>query len=115
MSRRSRSAVRFSEAAPVFAALGETTRLALVARLCAQGPLSISRLSEGSGVTRQAITKHLLTLEHAGVVHGVRSGRERIWQIETARLERARRCLDEISLQWDSAIARLKAFVEEAG
>ena len=115
MSRRGSATVRLTEAAPIFAALGETTRLALVARLCAQGPLSISRLSAGSGVTRQAITKHLHTLEQAGVVNGTRSGRERIWQIETARLEKARRCLDEISLQWDNAIARLKAFVERDG
>lgn len=114
MSPRSRSAaVKFSEAAPVFAALGEATRLTLVARLCTEGPLSIARLSEGTGVTRQAITKHLQTLAHAGVVHGTRSGRERIWELETRRLEKARRCLDQISHQWDAAIARLQAFVEE--
>ena len=113
MSRRRSAAVGFSEAAPVFAALGEATRLKLVARLCAEGPLSIARLSEGTGVTRQAITKHLHTLADAGVVHGARSGRERIWELETRRLETARRCLDEISDQWDVAIARLRALVEE--
>ena len=104
---------RFSEEAPVFAALGEPTRITLVSRLCAEGPLSISRLSEGTGVTRQAITKHLATLESAGVVRGTRAGRERIWQIETKRLEKARRCLDRISSQWDVALKRLQAFVEE--
>jgi DNA-binding transcriptional ArsR family regulator len=102
-----------AEAAPVFAALGESTRLALVARLCAEGPLSIARLSQDAGITRQAITRHLETLADAGVVHGTRTGRERIWAIETRRLEKARRCLDDISLQWDSAIGRLRAFVEE--
>jgi DNA-binding transcriptional ArsR family regulator len=111
--RRSAAAAAFSEAAPVFAALGETTRLTLVAKLCAEGPLSIARLSEGSGVTRQAVTKHLETLSEAGLVHGTRSGRQRIWELETKRLEKARRCLDLISDQWDSAIARLQAFVEE--
>jgi DNA-binding transcriptional ArsR family regulator len=114
---RSRSAaaaaVTFTEAAPVFAALGETTRLRLVAKLCTEGPLSISRLSEGTGVTRQAITKHLQTLEDAGLVHGMRAGRERIWELETKRLEKARRCLDLISSQWDDAIGRLRAFVED--
>ena len=114
MSRTRNAAVKFSEAAPVFAALGEPTRLTLVAKLCAEGPLSISRLSEGTGVTRQAITKHLRTLADAGVVHGTRSGRERIWQLETKRLEKARRCLDQISDQWDDAIARLRAFVEDS-
>jgi DNA-binding transcriptional ArsR family regulator len=114
---RSRSAaaaaVKFTEAAPVFAALGETTRLRLVAKLCTAGPLSIARLSEGTGVTRQAITKHLQTLEDAGLVHGTRSGRERIWELETKRLEKARRCLDLISTQWDAALGRLQAFLEE--
>lgn len=115
MSRRRRAAAAaFRRAAPVFAALGETTRLTLVAKLCAEGPLSIARLSDGTGVTRQAITKHLHTLAHAGLVHGSRSGRERIWELETRRLEAARQCLDEISGQWDAAIARLQAFVEDA-
>ena len=115
MSRRrsAAAAAAFKEAAPVFAALGETTRLTIVAKLCAAGPLSIARLSDGTGVTRQAITKHLHTLAHAGLVHGTRSGRERIWELETKRLEKARQCLDHISDQWDAAIDRLRAFVEE--
>jgi DNA-binding transcriptional ArsR family regulator len=113
MSRKRNAAAAFSEAAPVFAALGETTRLELVARLCAEGPLSIARLTEGTDVTRQAITKHLQTLADAGVVQGSRSGRERIWQLETKRLENARRCLDQISDQWDAVIDRLRAFVED--
>ena len=111
---RSRSAVTFSEAAPVFAALGEPTRLTLVAKLCSEGPLSTSRLSEGTGVTRQAITKHLHTLADAGLVHDRRTGRQRIWELETRRLEKARRCLDQISDQWDDAIARLRRFVENS-
>src|ERR687889_413494 len=97
MSRRRSAAATFVEAAPVFSALGEATRLTLVAKLCTHGPLSIARLSEGTGVTRQAITKHLHTLADAGVVHGTRVGRERIWELDTTRLERARHCLDQIS------------------
>jgi len=113
MSRsRSATAARLAEAAPVFAALGDATRLRLVARLCADGPLSITRLSEGAGVTRQAITKHLNALADAGLVQDIRRGRERIWELETRRLEIARRCLDHISDQWDDAISRLQAYVE---
>jgi DNA-binding transcriptional ArsR family regulator len=111
MSRKSNPAA-LEDAAPVFAALGDETRLRLVTRLCANGPQSIARLHEGSDVTRQAITKHLTVLAEAGLVQGTRRGRERIWQLETARLERAQRCLDQISEQWDGALARLKAFVE---
>jgi len=97
----------------VFAALGDATRLGLVARLCAEGPLSISRLSEGAGVTRQAVTKHLNSLADAGLARNRRSGREQIWELETERLEMARRCLDHISDQWDVALSRLKKFVEK--
>jgi DNA-binding transcriptional ArsR family regulator len=112
MSRRRSAGRDLAGAAPVFAALGEPTRLAIVARLCAEGPLSIARLSQDAPVTRQAVTKHLVMLEAAGLVHGIRAGRERIWELEPARLVEAKRCLDRISAEWDSALARLRAFVE---
>jgi len=115
MSRsRSAAAVRLHDSAPVFAALGDETRLQIVARLCAEGPLSITRLSAGAGVTRQAITKHLNALSAAGLARNVKSGREQIWELEVRRLEMARRCLDRISDQWDIAITRLKALVEDS-
>jgi len=113
MSRsRNAAAARLHDSAPVFAALGDETRLQIVARLCAEGPLSITRLSEGAGVTRQAITKHLNALSAAGLAKNARSGREQIWELETRRLEMARRCLDRISDQWDVALDRLKMLVE---
>jgi DNA-binding transcriptional ArsR family regulator len=114
MSRaRSAAARRLVDAAPVFAALGDPTRLRLVDRLCEEGPLSIARLSDGALVTRQAVTKHLQALADAGVVRDNRQGRERIWELAPRRLEEARRCLDQISQQWDAALGRLRAFVEE--
>jgi DNA-binding transcriptional ArsR family regulator len=112
MSRRG-SAAALVDAAPLFAALGDETRLKLVARLSAEGPLSIVRLRAGSAVTRQAISKHLRALADAGLVRDKRRGRERIWQLQPRRLDEARRCLDRISQQWDVALDRLKAFVEE--
>jgi DNA-binding transcriptional ArsR family regulator len=99
-------------AAPVFAALGDTTRLRLLGRLSADGPLSITRLSEGTGVTRQAITRHLDALEQVGLVTDARQGRERVFSLELKRLAVARQYLNEIESQWDAAAARLKAFVE---
>jgi DNA-binding transcriptional ArsR family regulator len=100
------------KAAPVFAALGDTTRLALVRRLSAEGPLSITRLSEGTGITRQAITRHLESLEQAGLVRDARAGRERVFSLDLKRLEVAREYLDQVSAQWDAAAMRLKQFVE---
>jgi DNA-binding transcriptional ArsR family regulator len=102
-----------SRAAPVFAALGDETRLALVARLSSDGPLSITRLTAGSAVTRQAITKHLDVLATAGLVSDVRRGRERIWELELEQMEAARTYLEHVSKRWDEALDRLKHFVEE--
>jgi DNA-binding transcriptional ArsR family regulator len=96
----------------VFAALGDETRLRLVARLCDRGPSSITALAEGSRVTRQAITKHLRVMEKARLVHSTRQGRERIWQIDERQLVEARQYLELVSKQWDEAIERLRAFVE---
>jgi DNA-binding transcriptional ArsR family regulator len=114
MSRHSAGSADLAHAAPLFAALGDETRLALVDRLCANGPLSIVRLTTGSAVTRQAITKHLHILADAGLVHDSRRGRERIWELDTDRLDEARGYLDGIARQWDDALGRLKTFVEDA-
>ena len=114
MSRKAKlSAAAVRDSAPVFAALGDETRLRLVARLSEEGPQSISRLSEGEPVTRQAISKHLRVLADAGIARDLRQGRERVWELERRRLDEARRCLDMVSREWDEALARLKAFVED--
>jgi DNA-binding transcriptional ArsR family regulator len=96
----------------MFAALGDETRLALIGRLSAHGPLSITRLTDGSAVTRQAVTKHLAVLASAGFVRDTRRGRERIWELEPQQVEIARRYLDQVSRRWDDALNRLKTFVE---
>lgn len=108
MSKRADSA-----AVDVFAALGEPTRLRLVSRLCDEGPQSIARLSDGEGVTRQAITKHLRVLKEAGLVRDVERGRERIYQLEPKNLDVARKFLAHVSDRWDRALERLRAQVED--
>ncbi len=114
MSRnRGAAALKVTEAVPVFAALADATRLGLLGRLSVDGPLSITRLSEGTGVTRQAITRHLYALDDAGLVRHARRGREQVWELDVKRLERAKRCLDLIAAQWDAAADRLRAFVED--
>ncbi len=99
-------------AADLFAALGDESRLRLLARL-AGGPVSISRLAEGSGITRQGVTKHLRVLARAGLVRGRRRGKESLWQLQRKRLDEARHSLDVISRQWDVALDKLKLYVEE--
>lgn len=114
MSRsRASAAPKLTQAAPVFAALGDGTRLKIITRLCTSGPQSIVRLTEGANVSRQAITKHLHALADAGLVRSTREGRAQIWELEPRRLAKARRYLDQISDQWDAAIARLRTLVEQ--
>jgi DNA-binding transcriptional ArsR family regulator len=104
---------RRSSRAPLFAALGDETRLRLVFRLCDDGPMSIARLTAGSKVTRQAITKHLRVMQKVGLVRNARHGRESVWQLDQRRLKDARHYLDLISKQWDDALGRLRKFVED--
>ena len=112
MSPRSARLAAPADAAPLFAALGDETRLALMSRLGAGRPRSIAELARGMPVTRQAVTKHLRVLSHAGLVHDFRRGRERLWQPEARRLAEARLYLDAISKRWDDTLARLKRYVE---
>ncbi|HKW55413.1 MAG TPA: metalloregulator ArsR/SmtB family transcription factor [Stellaceae bacterium] len=99
--------------ASVFAALGDETRLSVLARLSQGEPQSIARLTLGTALTRQAVTKHLRVLEGAGVVRSMRAGRESRFALEPEPLADARDYLDRVSQQWDDALARLKSFVEE--
>ena len=97
----------------VFAALGDETRLSVLARLGNGAPQSISRLTHGTRLSRQAVTKHLRVLERAGVVRSVRAGRESLFALQPKSIDGIRQYLDEVSRQWDDALARLKSLVED--
>jgi DNA-binding transcriptional ArsR family regulator len=99
--------------ASVFAALGDATRLSVLTTLSHGRPQSISRLAAGTNLSRQAVTKHLRVLAHAGVVRSLRVGRENLFELEPQPLAEVRDFLDQISKQWDDALARLKAHVED--
>ena len=114
MSRpsHSRSNPRPRAPAHVFAALGDETRLLLVRKLCGGEPRSISQLTRGSRLTRQAITKHLRVLESAKIVRCVRSGRQSLFEFNPEPVEELKHYLDFVSARWDEALSRLKSFVE---
>ena len=99
--------------AELFAALGDETRLGLIARLGENGPSSIVRLSEGTGMTRQAVTKHLNVLSRARLVRHRRQGRETLWDIEPQGFDAARAFIDAMSRQWDTRLETLRQFVED--
>ena len=102
-------------AVSVFAALGDATRLGLVTRLARRGPQSISALAEDATISRQAVTKHLRRLEEAGLARSRRRGRKRIYELRPERLTAVHGYLDQIGRQWDRALERLQAQVEEGG
>jgi DNA-binding transcriptional ArsR family regulator len=104
---------RWDAEARVFAALGDPTRLRLVAVLCAGGAFSIAQLTATTDISRQGVTKHLQVLAQAGVVSDVKSGRERLWQLQPGQIEEAKRTLEVIGKQWETALGRLKAFAEK--
>ena len=112
MTRPTLSRGHLTRAAPLFAALGDKTRLQIVGRLCNEGPLSLAQLTESASISRQALTKHLNALSRAGIITDEQSGRSRLWRLETERLREVRKYLDEIASQWDAAVVRLRAFVE---
>jgi DNA-binding transcriptional ArsR family regulator len=113
MSRGSDNTRAIPNRARVFAALGDETRLQLVIKLCGGEPRSISQLTEGSKLTRQAISKHLAALGSAGMVRSKRAGRERRFELDPRPIAGVRDYLDQVSAQWDQTLARLKAFVED--
>lgn len=112
-TRRSTIAGKRQPQAPVFAALGDQTRLLLVAKLSGGRPYSISQLTRRSKLTRQAITKHLRVLERVGIVHSVREGRESRFAFDPQPIEELKEYLDFVSEQWDQALSRLESFVED--
>lgn len=105
--------VALKDRASIFAALGDETRLSLLGKLSDGEPLSISRLADGSTLTRQAITKHLRVLETAGVVRSERIGRENLFAFRPEPLREIQSYLDDVSDQWEDALLRLKVFVED--
>lgn len=115
MSHGSRRSVvaRQRARAPIFAALGDRTRLSLVGRLSKGRAYSVSKLTQGSKMSRQAIRKHLRVLENVGIVHGIRRGRENLFAFDPAPIEEIQKYLEFVSGQWDQALARLKSFVEQ--
>ena len=110
---QSRTSGRGPGQALLFAALGDETRLKLIARLARGQPQSIVRLTRGSRLTRQAITKHLRVLKRAGLVRCVRAGRESRFELDPRPFKDMEEYLSLVARAWDEALARLKAFVEE--
>ncbi len=92
--------------------MGDATRLSLLAKLRGGTQHSIADLTRGTKLTRQAVTKHLRVLERVRIVHGTHAGRESLFQMVPQSIHDMQAYLQAVSQEWDSALARLKLFVE---
>jgi DNA-binding transcriptional ArsR family regulator len=108
-----RPELKLKASAPIFAALGDETRLRLVIFLSAAGPSSTATLTANVDVTRQAVAKHLRVMREAGLVSSIYQGRDSVWQIESSQLAEARSCIELLTTRWDAAIERLRTLVEQ--
>jgi DNA-binding transcriptional ArsR family regulator len=113
MRERGTPVAQLPNAATVFAALGDPVRLAFIGRLCGDGPLPTIQLKHGTCLSRQAVTKHLRILEDVGLVWSDRVGRDRSWRIEEGQLAKTGAYLEQISVQWEARLDRLRAFVDD--
>lgn len=98
---------------PVFAALGDATRLQLARRLTHGEPRSIAQLAEGLDMSHQGITKHLKVMERAELVRAKKVGRERHYVGNPAKIHQACDYLRQIGDEWEHALLRLRDYVEE--
>lgn len=111
--RHSSSSQQLRPLSTVFAALGDETRLGVLSNLAQGKPQSISRLTGDTKLSRQAVTKHLRVLQRAGVVRNIRSGRESQFELQLKPVKDIRKFLEDVTREWDRALARLKVLVEE--
>ena len=95
-----------------FHALADPTRREILERLRRSGPLSVSEVSEGLPMTRQAVTKHLDALAASGLVRVRRVGRERIHELDPEPLRELHLWLAPYEAEWDRRLDRLKRHLD---
>ncbi|MGZ8631065.1 MAG: ArsR/SmtB family transcription factor [Actinomycetota bacterium] len=96
----------------VFSALSDPTRRAVIRCLSDDGPTTLARLADELPVTRQAVSKHLAALEHAGLVSATVAGRSRTYRLTPGPLTEAMGWMVEVGAEWDSRLDALRRYVE---
>jgi DNA-binding transcriptional ArsR family regulator len=98
----------------VLVALADPTRRRLLDVLASRGQATATTLAVDLPVSRQAVVKHLATLDKAGLVRGQRQGRELRYAVRPDRLGETARWLDDLAAQWDARLATIKRLAEAA-
>jgi ArsR family transcriptional regulator, cadmium/lead-responsive transcriptional repressor len=98
----------------LWSAIADPSRRRVLDLLVEHGDISASWLSEHVPFSRQAVSKHLATLELAGLVNKRKEGREVLYRVDAARLDEAARAMAEVAALWDRRLARVKRLAEAA-
>ncbi|NVM95364.1 ArsR/SmtB family transcription factor [Arthrobacter wenxiniae] len=101
--------------APVFAALGDPHRQQLIMMLARGGAASASSLAPSLPVSRQAVDRHLRVLTGAGLLERRRSGRQVLYSVRRAELDRSADWLRELADGWDKRLSAIKESAEGTG
>jgi ArsR family transcriptional regulator, cadmium/lead-responsive transcriptional repressor len=96
----------------LWSAIGDPTRRRVLDLLLGDGPGTATSLSSQLPVTRQAVTKHLATLDRAGLVRSTPAGREKRYHVDEAQLARAAAQLNSVGALWDARLRRIKSLAE---
>jgi DNA-binding transcriptional ArsR family regulator len=98
----------------LWSAIGDPSRRRVLDLLVSNGEVSASWLARRVPFSRQAVSKHLVVLEEAGLVSRRKQGREVLYQVKADRLDQATRAMAELAGQWDRRLATIKRLAEAA-
>jgi DNA-binding transcriptional ArsR family regulator len=98
----------------LWSAIGDPSRRRVLDLLVSHGEVSASWLAGRVPFSRQAVSKHLVVLEQAGLVSRRKQGREVLYQVQAGRLDQATRVMAELAAQWDQRLATIKRLAETA-
>ena len=96
----------------LWSAIADPSRRQVLDLLVSNGEASASWLAGRVPFTRQAVSKHLVVLERAGLISRRKQGREVLYQVEAGRLDQAARAMAELAAQWDRRLAAIKRLAE---
>jgi DNA-binding transcriptional ArsR family regulator len=98
----------------LWSAIGDPSRRRVLDLLVSNGEASAWSLAEHVPFSRQAVSKHLVVLEEAGLVSRRKQGREVLYQVDVNRLDEARRAMADLAAQWDRRLTSIKRLAEAA-
>ena len=98
----------------LWAAIADPSRRRVLDLLVQRGEATASSLADEVPFTRQAVSKHLVVLEEAGLIERRKQGREVLFRVDADRLDQATRAMSEVAREWDRRLDSIKRLAEAA-